>query len=881
MSKTDKNKSTIPYRQAGKHVVGKIHTAKNVAKKVARKELRTISLGDAFAVFSVGMLLMTTIVWSVLGAKIHLSNSDQLVNTYLFENWDTFRNASFPAAHSFLIKWPLFYIVKLLGPSSLALGAVTVATAVSTVGALAYIIYRIERRSYLFGIIILALASALLLVPSQPYAGGILPVNMAMLATRNLEYIVYIICLLLLIKSPSFKSVGFWLAVLLFAVLGASDKLFLTISLAGAVFSTVAYAALNRWRMARLSAKWLAFSTMAIVVSLGILKFINAHEITNIGGQIGGSPYGLSLDPKSLALGIIFGGLGLLTNFGANPAFDALVLRDIPKLAGSQLTSAAGLTYIINFAIVLAGAFVVLKLLVASLKRGQSKILDNPIKLSLLLIWSSVAAAGAFIATDHYFVVDARYLSLILFAFFISIATLVRKVNIKSQRLYLAAGTIMTFGIMIGYASVAKTYNSEVSVLSDINIRNNLIVQSLNNHPVDALVGDYWRVLPMKQSVNKNLQITPLDDCTTPREALSSKSWLADTHNRSFAYLLSFDKSLTNFPKCSVEKVISHYGNPNQTILIAGKIDDPKELLLFYDLGAFKSAPAQLVEGQMVNTVLPITLEQINRPTCTKENTTMNIVAHEDDDLLFMNPSVMQDINSGRCITTVYITAGDAGIRGEPYWQARERGSEAAYSSMLGTDNIWVHRTVKLGNEQFVEVVSPKGSLQVTLIFLRLPDGNLFGQGYKASNFESLENLELGGIKSLHAADKQSKYSAQELVEAIGKLINTFKPSKINTQAPQNTSLRSPDHSDHLATGRFAERAFELYQDREGVLFEQYLAYPVRDFPQNVFGDELAGKTKAFLEYAKFDGAVCHTIEECNESSAYGSYLKRKYIFTR
>jgi hypothetical protein len=45
--------------------------------------------------------------------------------------------------------------------------------------------------------------------------------------------------------------------------------------------------------------------------------------------------------------------------------------------------------------------------------------------------------------------------------------------------------------------------------------------------------------------------------------------------------------------------------------------------------------------------------------TCTQRS--LDVVAHEDDDLLFMNPDIQHDIRAGVCVTTVFLTAGDDG----------------------------------------------------------------------------------------------------------------------------------------------------------------------------------------------------------------------------
>ena len=69
------------------------------------------------------------------------------------------------------------------------------------------------------------------------------------------------------------------------------------------------------------------------------------------------------------------------------------------------------------------------------------------------------------------------------------------------------------------------------------------------------------------------------------------------------------------------------------------------------------------------------------RPRRCSAGKTMNIVAHEDDDLLFLSPALLRDVRRGRCVRTVFVTAGDASERvggtadqRSVYWHAREVG---------------------------------------------------------------------------------------------------------------------------------------------------------------------------------------------------------------
>src|SRR5438067_1983507 len=102
--------------------------------------------GKLYAGLSVLILLATSGIWSLLSAKLHQANADQLVNSYLVKDLDTFHGALFPSAHSLLIKWPLFTLIKLFGGSATALACFTIGSVVVTVGLLAVVLYRIERR---------------------------------------------------------------------------------------------------------------------------------------------------------------------------------------------------------------------------------------------------------------------------------------------------------------------------------------------------------------------------------------------------------------------------------------------------------------------------------------------------------------------------------------------------------------------------------------------------------------------------------------------------------------------------------------------------------------------------------------------------------------
>ena len=845
-----------------------------------KKRIRQPAFAKAYVIASLAVLLATTLLWSILGAKLQQGNADQLVNPYLFEHSATFHGALFPGQHSFLLKWPLFWLVRLFGSSPGAFIGVTVATVMATVAALAALLHRIERRPLVFGTLCLALASVLLMVPAQPYAGGLLPVNMAMLTTRNLEYIVYITSLALFIRSPRLRSWGFWLAAVAMALLIASDKLFLTISLGGAFLALIVYARGSNWSMASASVNWLMAAIVSVAGAAGILVAVGASGITHIGSQSGVGPYSLVHSAHQLVLGAIYAVLGLLTNFGANPAFDATEVRHIPGRLFTHLASPGGVTYIINFLILAAGLVMAFRLIRSAQfhKKTTKARLNTRSMLSFMLIWSTVAAFGSFIISDHYYAVDARYLAISLLAIFIAAAVFASKRRWQPEQVVLA-GLVITIGILLGLSTVVQTYHNDQSALSGINGRDAAISQVLSRHPVNVLVGDYWRVEPIKLDSGNKLRVMPLSGCTEPQTILSSRAWKPDLHKTGFAYLLSLDGSLTGYPHCTLKQVTNTYGHPNASALVAGNLDKPQELLLFYDHGIHKSTPKGVSPPKGPATVLPITLDQLPYTSCPVP-TIMNIVAHQDDDLLFMNPDIIHDIKAGYCVRTVYVTAGDSGS-GQFYWLGRERGSEAAYSEMAGFKAIWVERIVELSNHEFVTVANPQGNSRLSLIFMHLPDGNLKGEGFKASRYESLYQLNKDRLNTLHAVDGQSTYTSSQLTNALSTLLNTYQPAGIRTQANYASAIY-PDHSDHITVGTYVKRAYKQFETQQYsnqviIPIKFYVGYPTHQMAANVSGQDLAAKQAAFLSYAKFDDGVCQSAQQCRQSPTYGAYLLREY----
>jgi LmbE family N-acetylglucosaminyl deacetylase len=582
---------------------------------------------------------------------------------------------------------------------------------------------------------------------------------------------------------------------------------------------------------------------------------------------------------------------------GANPAFDIQNLKQIPHQALTHLESYGLVPFAVNMLVAAGGVYAAACIVRRSFapavlsEKADAKAdaantaapagfaADTPSRLSLMMIGTTIVAAAVFVASNHYYAVDARYLAVALFALFICLATLVRTQRWPARRLLLAGGVI-TVALVLGSMVAVRSYAAERDALKSVNTRDALIGKVLAQHQVSLLVGDYWRVIPSRLASDNHLHVLPLSSCTEARQVLSSRAWQPELRTHGFAYLLSFDQKLTDYPQCSLQQIISKYGRPNASTLIAGTLGKPQELLLLYDHGTVASGPAaQPAQNQNSATVLPIPLEDLPNTSCMVSST-LNIVAHEDDDLLFMNPDIDHELKAGHCVRTVYVTAGDAGS-GSFYWIGRQQGAEAAYASMLGTADIWVQRIVQLPGGQYITVASPRGNNKVSLVFMNLPDGGLHGEGFNSSDHAALARLESGEIRSVRTVDQQSSYTAPQLADAIAALMHTYQPAEIRTQA-NYAGGPYPDHSDHMAVGRTVKAAHAEYEQQQfdgqvAIPLKFYIGYPVHGMAVNITGVDLNNKIAAFAAYTQYDNAACASLRPCRFADVYQAYLARQY----
>ncbi|KAB8070670.1 putative deacetylase LmbE-like domain-containing protein [Aspergillus leporis] len=254
---------------------------------------------------------------------------------------------------------------------------------------------------------------------------------------------------------------------------------------------------------------------------------------------------------------------------------------------------------------------------------------------------------------------------------------------------------------------------------------------------------------------------------------------------------------------------------------------------------------------------------------------TLNIVAHQDDDLLFVSPDLLHDIQVGRKVRSVFLTAGDAGNVSSGYWEQRQAGSQAAYAQMADVEDAWTQSDAGIFGKN-IPLFTLRGKPEISLAFLQLPDGNIGGDGFPNTGGASLEKLWQLEIGSIQTVNGSTSYTSDELVDTLVSLMNNFQPDRINTLDYVH-AYGGGDHSDHYTTAYYVHEA--ALQCTTTHTLTGYTGYPVESSTQNVFGDDLEAKQSAFFAHAAHDPNVCHDLVDCGDGKET-QWLQRQYTVT-
>lgn len=259
-------------------------------------------------------------------------------------------------------------------------------------------------------------------------------------------------------------------------------------------------------------------------------------------------------------------------------------------------------------------------------------------------------------------------------------------------------------------------------------------------------------------------------------------------------------------------------------------------------------------------------------------------VAHQDDDLLFMNPDIDQVIDAGGCVQTVYLTAAERG-EGLHYMLGRARGVAAAYALMADSSDNWTETETAYGGKHQARF-SLNANPRVVLVHMRIEDPWL-GKGW--GSLTPLSRAEsIAGASAKALGSYGESYTRADLVTALAAIIADYQPTVIRHM---DDSITVPytslcwrcighDHPDHIASARLVRDAIRA---APGDYAEAaYVDYPTQERGVNLTAAEIAAKTQAFKRYAEDDYQYCPNPKQCNEpAGTAAAWVGRTYYVVR
>ncbi len=243
------------------------------------------------------------------------------------------------------------------------------------------------------------------------------------------------------------------------------------------------------------------------------------------------------------------------------------------------------------------------------------------------------------------------------------------------------------------------------------------------------------------------------------------------------------------------------------------------------------------------------------------------IVAHQDDDLLFMQPDVLDAVKRGAGVTTVYVTAGES-FRGTAAVEAHYDGVREAYGAAAGARD-W--RCGWLVIDGHIAEHCRLASAPVSLVFLGYPDG-----GENGEQPASLANLWRGTIAGADTvAERPAHYTRDELIAVVTRILRETAPAHVRTL--EVAATHGDDHSDHMIVGALAITAMAQANSHADTL--AYRGEMISDEPPNKLP---AVYDAAFEILSRYEACAAHCDAACGDACTavddmHATWLSRRY----
>ncbi|MCQ0001714.1 PIG-L family deacetylase [Streptomyces sudanensis] len=295
--------------------------------------------------------------------------------------------------------------------------------------------------------------------------------------------------------------------------------------------------------------------------------------------------------------------------------------------------------------------------------------------------------------------------------------------------------------------------------------------------------------------------------------------------------------------------------------------------------------------------------------TSSRRAQLMQIVAHPDDDLYFMNPDCQRMVDAGVPLVCVYVTAGEhtgenrvPGRTGgtpadkEDYSSARHQGLRQAYARMIGLDEFtpWQRGVVTLRGDRQAEIDTlAHGDRRVQLVFLNLAM-------HAPRHWTALPDLWEGRAPRLRTVvatgspvRSASEYDHDGLVDVLVGLMEHYRPTVVHTldpdpdiqhsdEATRKKDSEQPgysDHADHTAVASFSWAAMvrwvaEATADGGSVpafVTTSFRGYYNRHWPKNLPEPVLREKAAHLVPYGGDPSWQCGNAAGCGDYMVGGT----------
>ncbi|WP_190157266.1 PIG-L family deacetylase [Streptomyces litmocidini] len=268
----------------------------------------------------------------------------------------------------------------------------------------------------------------------------------------------------------------------------------------------------------------------------------------------------------------------------------------------------------------------------------------------------------------------------------------------------------------------------------------------------------------------------------------------------------------------------------------------------------------------------------------------MQIVAHPDDDLFFMNPDVSQSLRSGSPLAAVYLTAGESdGVNALPrdakaiapdkagYAEARQNGIRAAYAEMAtgSRTSSWDRTAIPTAGGGWAELDTLRARPQIRLVWLQIREAGAIN-GDRPHSLHGLWDGRITALGSQRSAGTpvtaDFAYTKEQVVATVTGLLERFRPTFVRMQDPSPgtypKSGKFRDHQDHLYGARFVQTALARYAelpDHPHVGVQNYLGYPTSALPHTLDPETADAKLRTLKTYAWLDG-----VHDCGPDAGCG-----------